>query len=194
MQRITATTLPTDTIALARALLGFVLVHEHAEGFAAGRIVETEAYPLRDPASHAFRGMTARNAVMFLEPFHAYVYLIYGTSWCFNVTSEFEGHGAAVLMRALEPLEGVDLMCSRRKTSVVRDLCRGPGRLAQAMAIDRRLDGRYLPEDGELWLAQGAVASVGSSRRIGITKAAHRRLRFYERGSPFISGPKALSP
>lgn len=187
--------LPTGTVDLARALIGVVLVRTSKEGCSAGRIVETEAYPLGDPASHAYRGLSARNASMFLPPLHAYVYLIYGTWWCFNVTSEDEGVGAAVLVRALEPVEGVDLMVARRGTPVERDLCRGPGRLAAALAIDRGLDGRCLRTDAELWLARGSgVRRLGMSRRIGITRAAHRRLRFYERGSPFVSGPRSLSP
>lgn len=194
-ERIAADVLPSETIALARALIGVVLVHDTPEGRTSGRVVETEAYPLRDPASHAYIGLRPRTAAMFLKPHHAYVYLIYGTSFCFNVSSESEGEGAAVLVRALEPLDGVSLMEQRRKTLVARDLCRGPGRLAQALAIDRRLDGRDLIVDSELWLAHGSgPGTIGTSTRIGLTKAAHRRLRFYERGSPFVSGPRALSP
>jgi DNA-3-methyladenine glycosylase len=194
-QRIKAGELPTATIELARALIGVVLVHHDADGLAAGRIVETEAYPLRDPASHAFIGRRPRNAAMFLKPHHAYVYLIYGTAYCFNVTSEEEGEGAAVLVRALEPLDGLALMERRRGTRVARDVCRGPGRLAQALGIDRALDGRDLMADPKLWLAHGdGAGAVGTSRRIGITKAADRRLRFYLRGNPFVSGPQKLSP
>jgi len=133
---------------------------------------------------------------MFLDPFHAYVYKIYGTSFCVNVTSETKGEGAAVLVRALEPLEGLRLMEERRNTTRVRDLCRGPGRLCQALAIDFALDGVFLLEDAQLWLAAAPASAVrvGKSRRIGITKASERVLRFYERGNPFVSGPKALSP
>jgi DNA-3-methyladenine glycosylase len=173
-----------------------VLVRDSRDGRCAGRIVETEAYVIGDPASHAYIGPRARNASMFLEPFHSYVYLIYGTNYCFNVTSETHGEGAAVLIRALEPLEGIELMKRRRRTDALRDLCRGPGRLTQALDIDRSLDGKQLLEDRELWLAraQRARGPIGVSRRIGITRAAHRRLRFYERGSPFVSGPRTLSP
>ena len=145
--------------------------------------------------SHAFRGRSARNASMFLPPFHAYVYLIYGTSFCVNVTSEDEGTGAAVLVRALEPAEGLGLMEARRGTTRVRDLARGPGRLCTALGIDRTLDGTNLLAGESLWLAAGeAGVRIGSSRRIGISKAAERRLRFYEKGNPFVSGPKGLSP
>jgi DNA-3-methyladenine glycosylase len=203
-RRLAADELPAATIDLARALIGCVLVRDCPDGRSAGRIVETEAYVRDDPASHAYRGETTRNASMFLEPFHAYVYKIYGTSFCVNVTSETAGEGAAVLVRALEPLEGLALMEARRGTTRMRDLARGPGRLCQALDVDLRMDGIDLLADRRLWLGaplQRARAqesrdrfTVGASRRIGITKAAERLLRFYERGNPFVSGPKALSP
>lgn len=171
-------------------------MRDSSAGVVAGRIVETEAYVLDDPASHAYIGRRERNASMFLDAFRSYVYFIYGVNYCLNVTSEGHGEGAAVLIRALEPLEGVQLMCQRRGTETVRDLCRGPGRLARALAVDRSLDGRDLLTDDDLWIARPARAPgrIGVSRRIGISRAAERRLRFYERGSPFVSGPRALSP
>jgi DNA-3-methyladenine glycosylase len=198
-RRLRADDLPTNTVDLARALIGCVLVRDCPDGRSAGRIVETEAYVRDDPASHAYRGPSARNASMFLGPFHAYVYKIYGTSFCVNVTSETEGDGAAVLIRALEPLEGLALMEQRRGTTRMRDLARGPGRLCQALEIALSLDGIHLLRDKRLWLAavrsgEDGERAVGKSRRIGITKAAERLLRFYERGNPFVSGPKALSP
>lgn len=133
---------------------------------------------------------------MFLAPFHAYVYQIYGMYFCFNVSSEPEGQGAGVLIRALEPIEGIEIMQRRRGVERVRDLCRGPGRLCSAMDIDRTLDGVDLLRDERLWLAapQGAPAAVSASRRIGISRAAAREVRFYERGNPMVSGPKALLP
>jgi DNA-3-methyladenine glycosylase len=170
------------------------LVSDRAGGRTAGRIVETEAYDVGDPASHAFGGLRVRNASMFLPPFHAYVYKIYGTSFCFNVTSEAAGDGAAVLVRALEPLCGIPLMERRRKTLRTADLCRGPGRLCQALAIDAGLDGVDLLRGRRLWLAAGTAGRLGCSPRIGITKASERLLRFYECGSGFLSGPKRLSP
>lgn len=200
-RRLSAGDLPAATIDLAQALIGCVLVRDCPDGRTAGRIVETEAYVRDDPASHAFRGPSARNASMFLGPFYAYVYKIYGTSFCVNVTSETAGDGAAVLIRALEPLEGLGLMERRRGTTRVRDLARGPGRLCQALDVALDLDGIHLLRDKRLWLASEVRASgargeqpPGRSRRIGITKAAERLLRFYERGNPFVSGPKALSP
>jgi DNA-3-methyladenine glycosylase len=199
-RRLRADELPAATIDLAQALIGCVLVRDCPDGRTAGRIVETEAYVRDDPASHAYRGETPRNASMFLEPFHAYVYKIYGTSFCVNVTSETAGEGAAVLVRALEPLEGLAAMEERRGTTRMRDLARGPGRLCQALDIDIELDGIHLLSDKRLWLGaavrrgDGERLAVGKSRRIGITKAAERLLRFYERDNPFVSGPKALSP
>ncbi len=132
---------------------------------------------------------------MFGPPFHAYVYHIYGMYWCFNVTSETHGAGAAVLIRALEPGEGVTLMRERRGVEELRLLCSGPGRLAQALDIDRSLDGRDLFGDAQIALRppDRPVGKIGRSRRIGITKAAHRLLRFYERGNPYVSGPRRLS-
>ena len=165
------------------------------EGLTSGRIVESEAYLHDDPASHSFRGPTKRNASMFLAPFHAYVYKIYGTSFCVNVTSGKTGTGEAVLIRALEPVDGIPLMMHRRGTQTVRDLCRGPGRLCAAMAIDRTLDGADLLGGRDLWLAPGERRGrVRKSTRIGITKAAEHPLRFYEAGSSFLSGPRHLSP
>ncbi len=188
--------LPIHTARLARALIGCTLVRETAAGRTAGRIVETEAYEPGDPASHAYAGKRERNASMFRAPFHAYIYRIYGMYWCFNVASEPEGEGAGVLIRALEPLEGIELMRERSGSAAPRDLCRGPGRLARAFGLDRLLDGRALLLDEELYLARrvGAPPRVGTSRRIGISRAAERRLRFYERGSLFVSGPRSLSP
>jgi DNA-3-methyladenine glycosylase len=194
--RLAPADLPVETRALAKALLGCVLVRACDEGIAAGRIVETEAYLKRDPACHAFGGKSRRNAVLFGPPHRAYVYLIYGTSYCFNVSSECDGEGAGVLVRALEPIEGLDLMQQRRGTSIARDLCRGPGRLCRALAIDRSFDGIDLFTHPNLWLARdGAIpARIRRSPRIGVTRAAERRLRFYAGGNPHVSGPARLNP
>jgi DNA-3-methyladenine glycosylase len=186
--------LPVRTVPLARYLLGKVLVRQHPDGTTSGRIVETEAYPPGDPAGHAFRGPTPRNLALYLECGHAYVYLAYGISFLCNVSSELPGVGAGVLLRALEPLDGIALMQARRRTTFLHDLARGPGRLAMAMAIDRTCDGIDLCAAGPLWLDAGprATGPVGRSRRIGIKQAADRPLRFYERHNPFVSGPKHL--
>lgn len=188
--------LPAGTADLAQFLLGRIVVRELAEGLASGRIVETEAYLVGDAASHAYRGMTARNRSMFLKRGHAYVYLAYGTSFMLNVSGAAEGVGEAVLIRALQPLAGIGMMERHRGTALLRDLARGPGRLAQAMRIDRALDGADLCARGPLWLGEDGFApgAIGASTRIGITKDADRPLRFYLRGSAFVSGLKTLSP
>ncbi|HWT05446.1 MAG TPA: DNA-3-methyladenine glycosylase [Xanthomonadales bacterium] len=195
--------LPHDTIALSRALIGKLLVRVLEGETLIGRIVETEAYFPHDPASHAFRGLTRRNRAMFGPPLHAYVYFIYGTNWCLNVTSEGEGVGAASLVRACEPVAGIATMRAlrarpggRSRADVKdRDLARGPGNLCRAFAIGPAFDGADLTAGPTLWLADDGVAlPVGVSRRIGITKAAEEPLRFYARGNPSVSGPRALSP
>jgi DNA-3-methyladenine glycosylase len=186
--------LPIDTIALARYLIGKVVVRELPEGVATGRIVETEAYVVGDAAGHAYRGMTPRNGSLFLERGHAYVYLAYGISYMLNVSSEMPGIGAGVLIRALEPLEGIPIMRLNRGIERLRDLARGPGRLAMALRIDRTLDGLDLCREGPLWLGRDGhePGELGESIRIGISRDAHRVLRFYLRGSPFVSGPRSL--
>jgi len=193
--RLSRDELPVDTAALARFLIGKIVVRETPEGVISGRIVETEAYVLCDAASHAFRGMTPRTRPMFLERGHAYVYLNYGTSWMLNVSGEAEGIGAGVLIRALEPLEGIALMQAHRGTEKLRDLARGPGRLCRALQIGPWADGLDLCADGPLWLGRDEVdpGEIGLSVRIGITKDADRPLRFYVRGSPFVSGTRALN-
>jgi DNA-3-methyladenine glycosylase len=184
-----------DTVQLARFLIGKMLVRRLPEGVVAGRIVETEAYPVDDPAGHAYRGMTPRNQTLFRERGHAYVYVAYGTSFMMNVSSEKPGVGAGVLIRALEPTRGISIMEHRRDTERLRDLARGPGRLCAALDIDRRLDGIDLCRSGPLWLgSDGHLAGkIGHSKRIGITRAAESPLRFYVRGNPFVSGPRALN-
>jgi DNA-3-methyladenine glycosylase len=187
--------LPVDTARLARFLIGKLLVRILAEGAAGGRIVETEAYDIGDPAGHAYRGMTPRNRALFIERGHAYVYLAYGRSFMLNVSSEAPGVGAGVLIRAIEPTDGIALMKQNRRTERLRDLARGPGRLSAALAIDRRLDGIDLCQAGPLWLGSDGQASdeIGQSKRIGITRAADSLLRFYVRGNRFVSGPLALN-
>jgi DNA-3-methyladenine glycosylase len=156
-----------------------------------GRIVETEAYPPGDQSGHAYRGRTPRNQCLFLDKGFAYVYFIYGTSYMLNVSAEEPDVGAGVLLRAIEPLEGITLMRRFRKTDKLRDLARGPGRLAAALQIDRRLDGVDLCADGPLWLGTAVreVKRIIITVRIGITREVHRPLRFFEAGSPFVSGP-----
>jgi DNA-3-methyladenine glycosylase len=187
--------MPIDTDELARFLIGKMLVRTLAEGVAGGRIVETEAYEIGDPAGHAYRGMTPRNRALFLERGHAYVYLAYGISFMLNVSSEKSGVGAGVLIRAIEPTDGIAIMVRNRGAERVRDLARGPGRLCAALEIDRRLDGIDLCQTGPLWLGSDGQASgeIGQSKRIGITHAAESVLRYYVRDNRFVSGPQALN-
>lgn len=187
--------LPLDTVLLARYLIGKILVREIGGVLLSGRIVETEAYPVGDPASHAYRGETPRNRTLFGSSGHAYVYLAYGISYLLNVSSEARGVGAGVLIRALEPLEGIATMRRYRGVEALRDLARGPGRLSEAFDVDRRLDGIDLCARGPLWLASGddEAPDIGTSVRIGISRAADQPLRFYLRGNRFVSGPKALN-
>jgi DNA-3-methyladenine glycosylase len=184
-----------DTVELARYLIGKVVVHDTASGRLSGRIVETEAYPVGDAAGHAFRGKTPRNRILFLERGHAYVYLNYGISFLLNVTSELAGVGGGVLLRAIEPLEGIDaMMAASGTTTRLADLGKGPGRLTKALRVDLTQNGSDLCAAGSLWLAatgQG-IGRIGKSARIGITRDADRLLRFYERGNAHVSGVQKL--
>ena len=194
IRRIRRPELPEETVALSRFLIGKVVVHELPAGRVSGRIVETEAYPPGDPAGHHFRGPTPRIRSMYLAPGHAYVFFNYGAHFMLNVVSERRETAAAILIRALEPLEGIEIMQRRRKTTELLDLTRGPGRLAQALQIDRRHDGVDLCADEKLWLGaiDHPVGRIGKSVRIGITRAADKLLRFFERSNPFVSGPRRL--
>ncbi len=194
IRRLRRVELPTDTVELARYLIGKTLVRDLPAGRTSGRIVEAEAYPVGDAAGHAFRGETPGNRSLFLGRGYAYVYFTYGSSFMLNVTSERRGVGAGVLLRALEPLEGIALMKRRRGTARVLELARGPGRLAVAMRIDKRYDGVDLCAPGALWLGTAVrpAGPIGVTTRIGLTREVHRKLRFYERGNPYVSGPKRL--
>ena len=154
-----------------------------------GRIVETEAYDRDDPASHTFNGPTVRNAPMFGPPGVAYVYRSYGIHWCLNFACREAGHGAGVLIRALEPTHGIDRMRARRGSDDPRLLCSGPGRLAQALAVDGALSGVPLDAAPFVLLPRGAGAAgaLHVGPRIGISKAVEVPWRFGEKGSRFLS-------
>ena len=187
--------LPEDTTALARFLLGKLLVRDGEQQHMTGRIVEVEAYLAGDAACHAYRRITERNRSLFLERGHAYVYRSYGLFWMLNVSGGPEGVGTGVLIRAVQPVSGVERMKALRGMDAVRDLARGPGRLAAAFAIDRGFDGVDLCREGFLFLAADGetIEDVGVSTRIGITRDAHLPLRFYVRRNRFVSGPPALN-
>jgi DNA-3-methyladenine glycosylase len=201
IRRLRREELPHDTVALARFLMGKVVVHDLACGRLSGRIVEAEAYPPGDPAGHHFRGPTPRIRSMYLAPGHAYVFFNYGAHFMLNVASEPEGQAGGILLRALEPLEGVECMRRNRGTEKLLELTSGPGRLAAALQIGREHDGVDLCAGrGKLWLGELVSGGAGKPRggaiaravRIGISRAADELLRFYERGNPFVSGPKRL--
>ncbi|MFO7867377.1 MAG: DNA-3-methyladenine glycosylase [Candidatus Aminicenantes bacterium] len=172
----------------APKLLGCRLVHESPEGITSGKIVETEAYLENDPASHSHNGRTPRNEVMFGPSGRAYVYFTYGMHYCFNVVTGKPGEGEAVLIRALEPLEGFSLMMKRRAQEERKKLCSGPAKLVQAMGITPGHNGRDLSQ-GRLRLidAERRDFDVVCTMRIGIKKGADTPLRFYIKNSPFVS-------
>jgi DNA-3-methyladenine glycosylase len=187
--------MPTDTVDLARALLGKVLVHEVNGAVLLGRIVETEAYLPHDPACHAYRGMTQRNRSLFLDRGHAYVYLCYGTSYMLNVSSEAAGIGAGVLLRAVQPMQGFEHMQRKPKPQRMLDLARGPGRLTTAFKVDRRHDGLNLFSSAQLWIGadDSRIGTIRKSVRIGLTKAAELPLRFFIADNSYVSGSRKLN-
>jgi DNA-3-methyladenine glycosylase len=191
-RRLARAELPIDTIALARFLIGKVVVRRTPHSLMRGRIVETEAYVVGDAAGHTFRGATPRTRSLFLEPGHAYLYLNYGVSWMLNVSSEAAGVGAGVLIRALEPLDGIEIMEQNRGTNVRRRLTRGPGRLTEALRIEAWADGVDLCLDDRLWLADDGhdPVGIGQSVRIGLSQHQdpERILRFFSAGNRFVSG------
>jgi DNA-3-methyladenine glycosylase len=172
-----------DSHELGRALIGATLLVDGV----GGRIVETEAYDRHDPASHSFSGPTQRNAVMFGPPGHAYVYRSYGIHWCLNFVCREEGHGAGVLIRAIEPLQGIELMRGRRGLQDVRLLCSGPGRVGQALGITRDLNGVRLDRPPFKVLAPPEAQKIVAGPRIGISKAIDVPWRFGLAGSRFLS-------
>jgi DNA-3-methyladenine glycosylase len=174
---------PSDLV--ARQLIGTVLLVDGV----GGRIVETEAYDREDPASHAFSGPTERNGAMFGEPAHAYVYRSYGIHWCLNFVCRESGHGAGVLIRALEPLEGLDRMRERRGLEAERLLCSGPGKLCQALGVSRHHNAMALSLPPFALQAAPQPVEVVAGPRIGISKAMDVPWRFGLAGSRFVSRP-----
>jgi DNA-3-methyladenine glycosylase len=180
-------------LVVARDCIGKVVVHETPEGTVAGRIVECEAYRgPEDLASHSSRGRTKRTEAMFGPPGHAYVFLLYGASWAFNVVTSPEGRPHAVLVRAVEPVAGIELIARRRgMPASARELANGPGKVCKALAIGKADYGRDLCE-GDLYLQDGPAGPIGRSPRINVDYAgdwARRPWRFYERGNRYVSVP-----
>jgi DNA-3-methyladenine glycosylase len=174
-----------NSLSVAKQLIGHVLLLDGVGGI----IVETEAYDESEAASHGFAGPSLRNAALFGPPGRAYVYRSYGIHWCLNFVCREVGHAAGVLIRALEPTTGIELMMQRRRSSNVRSLCSGPGRLGQALGVSDALNGKRIDRAPFKILAPLARPSTVRGRRIGITKAAERAWRFGLAGSAFVSRP-----
>lgn len=180
------------TLEVAPELLGKILVRRHRGIITSGRIVEVEAYThADDPASHAFRGQTQRNAVMFGAPGHAYVYFIYGMYYCVNVVTERDGVAGACLIRALEPISGIDIMKIRRRVEHLHDLSNGPGKLCLAMSIDRSLNGADLLGSDLYVVDEGFTDfKIKRSPRIGIRVGTEKNYRFFVGKNPYVSKSK----
>lgn len=189
MSRLPRTFFERYTPLVARQLLGSRLVRVERGGRLSGTIVETEAYRgNRDPASHAYRGKTRRNAVMFGPAGHAYVYFTMGAHFCLNVTTEGEGKAGAILVRALQPAEGLREMMRNRGVDDVERLASGPGNLTKAMGIDMGLNGEDMVRSEKLFLESGPrITRVGVSSRVGVRAGTSFMWRFYARGNPFVS-------
>lgn len=188
-----------DVTNAARHLLGCEIHRTLADGTVLrAKIVETEAYHQKDPASHTYNGKSARNQAMFGPAGHAYVYFTYGLHWCFNVTAEAKGNGAGVLIRAAEPLTGITSMQQNRSlrapsaqsSKMLYSLCNGPAKLAQALQIDDSLYGHNLGKPPlQIFEADNRDFEIVQTTRVGINKAVNELARFYVKSSPFISKP-----
>ena len=180
-----------DTLTVARELIGQVIVRNTPEGITKGRIVEAEAYLGEiDPAAHSYKGKTHRVRVQYEGKGLAYIYMIYGVHYCLNITSGADSKPEAILIRALEPIEGIDIMERRRGTTKLTNLCSGPGKLTKAMDIDMSLYGTDLVTSRDLYLEYGDPVEVETSKRINIDyagKAADYLWRFTKKGSRFVS-------
>jgi DNA-3-methyladenine glycosylase len=196
MKKLSHSFYTRKTLKVAKELLGKILVRKTNKGIISGRIVEVEAYiGFNDPASHAYTGKTKRNASMFKEGGCAYIYFIYGMYYCVNVVTEKEGFPSAVLIRALEPLEGINLMKKNRKSQNTQNLTNGPGKLCQALNIDRELNGidlcgetLFIADDGFYVSAKdGKAKKISSSSRIGVKTGLNHKWRFFIEGSRFVS-------
>jgi len=181
--------LEADPVSVAQRLLGCVLVREIDDHILRGRIVETEAYHQTDAASHSYKGKTPRTEIMFGPPGRIYVYFTYGMHYCMNVVTGLTGEGSAVLIRALEPLDGVEYMTERRRNKALRELTNGPAKICQAFGIDMNMNGHNLHSPPLYLQLEDPLpnSKIVAATRVGITKDAHRLWRFYERGNDFVS-------
>jgi DNA-3-methyladenine glycosylase len=180
-----------NTLAAARDLIGKIICRKFGNKILKGIIVEAEAYPGKeDPASNSYNGKTNRNSVMFEEGGLAYVYFTYGNHYCFNVVTGVKDKGSAVLIRGVEPMEGINIMMKNRNTIDIYNLTNGPGKFAQAFAIGRVINGKDLRGD-EIYITESSVKNkfqIIKSKRIGITKNTEKLYRFYMKDNPFVSG------
>jgi DNA-3-methyladenine glycosylase len=186
-----------DTVKVAPGLIGKWLVRVIGRDRLVGRIVEVEAYRGRDdPASHAFRGRTPRNAPMYGEPGHAYIYFTYGNHYCLNITTQQTGKPGAVLLRAIEPVEGLSQMRRYRQSAPDAELTNGPGKLTKALAIDKSLNEQDMTVAGPLFVTDPQPAQrdyeIWRSTRIGIREGLEKRWRFYVKGNPYVSRRRGL--
>jgi DNA-3-methyladenine glycosylase len=197
-QRFARSFLARPSTVVAPELLGHVLARRLPDGAVLrARIVECEAYQEGDPASHSFRGPTPRNEVMFGPAGHVYVYFTYGMHWCMNIVTGRRGEGSAVLLRAAEPLDGVEEMARRRGRDRVRDLCAGPAKWTQAFGVDRACNGEDVVRGRRLWLERGSPvppSGIEVTSRVGVNVAADRPWRFVVAGSPWASRRSVAAP
>jgi DNA-3-methyladenine glycosylase len=178
----------SDAAKLALQLLGCILTYETENGIIGGRIVETESYLASDPASHSFKGKTSRNAAMFLEGGHTYIYRSYGIHYCINVVAGPKGQGDAVLIRALEPLFGIEMMQQNRHTTDLHNLCNGPGKLTQAMGLTLEQNGwDLLTSPLKIIQDDFHPPKIISAPRIGISRSKDHLERFYFENNKFVS-------
>jgi len=177
----------SNSLSGAKSLLGWKLIHDSPEGLTAGYIVETESYDMLDAASHAYGGERIRNSSLFRQAGTTYVYFTYGMHYCFNIVTGKEGHGQGVLIRALEPCEGIDLMMARRRIDDISKLTNGPAKLVQAMGITKAHNGSSIFR-GPISLEPGITpAGIVQTTRVGISKATELPWRFYVEESPYVS-------
>ena len=185
-----------DTVKVSQQLLGCYLVRQLKSKKLVGRIVETEAYlGLKDPCCHSYKGLyTERTKTMYLKGGYSYVYFTYGMYHCFNIVTREEKEPEAVLIRAVEPIEGIEAMKKNRKKEKEHDLCSGPGKLCQAFQIDRSLNGKNLTQNGEIYISRGStIKDIETDSRVGLPlheDSAYWFLRFYAKNNPYVSVKK----